>query len=130
MPRSLTTIYALLSCGALAVPAANAEQLSGSKIYEWIVSNDGALNLAATAYILGVADSDSAMQGAEHYGLRSTDDAPVHSCVSGRAKGEALRDSVRRMIDDHPALRKQHAFVAVRTALVRDYPCKNGGQKN
>lgn len=105
-------------------PAAHADQLTGQKLYEWIASSDGALHLAATMYIMGIADSDSAMQGAEHYGLRSTEEAPVHSCVFGKAKGEALRSSVRRMIDDYPALKKQHAFVAVRTALVRDYPCR------
>ncbi|MCA8427835.1 hypothetical protein LGN30_32115 [Burkholderia seminalis] len=102
---------------------AHAEITTGAKLQEWLSSNDGALHLAATMYIVGVLDDDGVLQAAEMKGLMKPDQAPRHLCASGKAKGPELQQSVARMLNERPELKRMPAVLAVRAALARDYPC-------
>ncbi|EKS9914893.1 hypothetical protein L0Z11_11405 [Burkholderia multivorans] len=114
-------VATLISFSAIA----HAEQMTGAKLREWIASNDGALHLAATMYIVGVSDDDAFLQVGEQEGLIKSSGGPTHTCPARRAKGEAMRQSVARFIDEKPEYRNEAAVLAVRGALMRDYPCSN-----
>ncbi|WP_261526133.1 Rap1a/Tai family immunity protein [Burkholderia multivorans] len=117
--------------GALAIllsgmGVAHADSMTGATLRDWIASNDGALHLAASMYIVGVSDDDALLQVAQRRGFMNADPAPIHVCPARqKAKGEELRTSVARFIDEKPEYRKEAAVFAVRGALSRDYPCAN-----
>ncbi|MBJ9895253.1 Rap1a/Tai family immunity protein [Burkholderia cenocepacia] len=116
------TAAALLAASIVA----HAEPMNGAKLREWIASDDGALHLAATMYIMGISDDDAFLQVGQQRGYMNADPAPIHTCPARRgAKGEALRQSVAQFIDEKPEYRKEAAILAVRGALMRDFPCKN-----
>lgn len=103
--------------------SAHAEITTGAQLQQWLTSNDGALHLAATMYIVGVLDDDGVLQAAEMKGLMKPGQAPRHLCAAGKAKGPELQQSVARMLDERPELKGMPAVLAVREALSRDYPC-------
>lgn len=111
---------ALAACASL-----HAKTTTGDELRDWLVSNDGALRLAATMYIVGVIDDDALMQAGEMQGLVDGKSAMTHFCPTQyQAKGVALQRSVARLIDDKPEYRDTAGVFAVRAALARDYPCQ------
>ncbi|MDI9684325.1 Rap1a/Tai family immunity protein [Burkholderia cenocepacia] len=102
-----------------------AKTMTGGELRRWITSNDGALRLAATMYIVGVIDDDALMQAGEMQGLVEHGSGVSHFCPTQyQAKGSALQHSVARMVADKPEYRDAAGVLAVRAALARDYPCK------
>ncbi|WP_107314012.1 Rap1a/Tai family immunity protein [Burkholderia metallica] len=102
-----------------------AKTTTGGELQDWITSNDGALRLAATMYIIGVIDDDALIQAGEMQGLSDSKSTVAHFCPTQyQAKGIALQQSVSRLVADKPEYRDAAGVFAVRAALGRDYPCQ------
>ena len=98
--KRLTAICTLTFAGVC-----DAQMQTGNDLHRWFTSSD---EIMATAYIIGVADTDPA----------------ATKCVPGEVSNGQLKDVVRKYLADAPAERHKPAPGLVLVALSRAWPCK------
>ncbi|WP_104012070.1 Rap1a/Tai family immunity protein [Burkholderia anthinoferrum] len=96
--------------------------MTGQQLESWINSNDGALHLAASMYVMGVVDDDAVLQAGEIRGLTERSSI-VHMCVAGKANATKLRQIVGMAFQRDRELGAQPAVLVVRKAVAEAYPC-------
>lgn len=95
--------------------------MTGQQLESWINSNDGALHLAASMYVMGVVDDDAVLQAGEIRGAERS--SIVHMCPAGKANATKLRHIVGMALQRDRELRAQPAVIVIRKAVADAYPC-------
>lgn len=119
----VVSVRAVLAA-CLTVPpfAAQAAPMMGQQLESWINSNDGALHLAASMYVMGVVDDDAVLQAGEILGVTERSSI-VHMCVAGKANATKLRQIVGMALQRDRQLGAQPAVIVIRKAVADAYPC-------
>ncbi|NRD83653.1 hypothetical protein FG484_13405 [Burkholderia pseudomallei] len=112
----------LLGCLLFPSFPAQAAPMLGRQLESWINSNDSALHLAASMYVIGVVDDDAVLQAGENQGLTDRSNI-VHMCASGKANATKLRQIVGMALQRDRELSAQPAGIAIRKAVADAYPC-------
>ncbi|WP_175761374.1 Rap1a/Tai family immunity protein [Burkholderia anthina] len=114
-----TGLFVCLLTQPLSVEAA---AMTGQQLESWINSNDGALHLAASMYVMGVVDDDAVLQAGENQGLTERSSI-VHMCAAGKANATKLRQIVGMALQRDRHLGAQPAVIVIRKAVADAYPC-------
>ncbi|WP_157768082.1 Rap1a/Tai family immunity protein [Burkholderia ambifaria] len=123
LPPASFLCRAVLVAGFLLLPlSAKAEAMTGRQLESWINSNDGALHLAASMYVMGIVDDDAVLQAGEIQRLTERSSI-VHMCVSGKANATKLRQIVGMALQRDRQLGAQPAVIVIRKAIAEAYPC-------
>lgn len=96
--------------------------MMGRQLESWINSNDGALHLAASMYVMGVVDDDAVLQAGENQGLTERSSV-VHMCAAGKATATKLRQIVGMALQRDQQLGAEPAVIVIRKAVADAYPC-------
>ncbi|TPQ45793.1 Rap1a/Tai family immunity protein [Burkholderia vietnamiensis] len=96
--------------------------MTGQQLESWINSNDGALHLAASMYVMGIVDDDAVLQAGENQRLTERSSI-VHMCVAGKANATKLRQIVGMALQRDRQLGAQPAVIVIRKAVADAYPC-------
>ncbi|MBU9441084.1 hypothetical protein KTE62_05055 [Burkholderia multivorans] len=114
---------AVLVAGFLFLPlSAKAAAMTGRQLESWINSNDDALHLAASMYVMGVVDDDAVLQAGENQGLTERSSV-MHMCAAGKANATKLRQIVGMALQRDRELGTQPAVIVIRKAVAEAYPC-------
>ncbi|MBR8366900.1 hypothetical protein KDW55_26625 [Burkholderia sp. AU19243] len=121
---SIAVVVLVSIAGNLLVrsPSAEAATMTGRQLEGWINSNDGALHLAASMYVMGVVDDDAVLQASEIQGLTERSNV-VHMCAAGKANATRLRQIVGMALQRDQELGTQPAVIVIRKAVAEAYPC-------
>ncbi|WP_175878025.1 Rap1a/Tai family immunity protein [Burkholderia sp. BCC0097] len=123
LPPASFLCRAVLVAGFLFLPlSAKAAAMTGRQLESWINSNDGALRLAASMYVMGVVDDDAVLQASEMQGLTERSSA-VHMCAADKANATKLRQIVGMALHRDRQLGAQPAVIVIRKAVAQAYPC-------
>lgn len=112
----------LVGCLLFPPLAAQATPMMGQQLESWINSNDGALHLAASMYVMGVVDDDAVLQAGENQRLTERSSV-VHMCAAGKANATKLRQIVGMALRRDRQLGAQPAVIVIRKAVAEAYPC-------
>ena len=88
---------------------AHAEFMDGNNLYKLARSDNQSENIAAIAYIMGVADA--------HYG--------INYCPPDNVKSLQLFDLTRQFLEQNPANRNHSADAIVLHVIKTVWPCNN-----
>ncbi|WP_175812968.1 Rap1a/Tai family immunity protein [Burkholderia contaminans] len=121
---SIAAICGVGLVGCLLFPplAAQGTPMMGRQLESWINSNDGALHLAASMYVMGVVDDDAVLQAGENQGLTERSSV-VHMCAAGKATATKLRQIVGMALQRDQQLGAEPAVIVIRKAVADAYPC-------